>query len=107
MPRYRRSSKEWFKAWDEIVSLEDKLSRVKLSELSGASVQVIKSLQKDWMQQNNVTYDGSNFKLFNSENISISLPKTESSLLTENKVNFRYIEQIMSHNEHFLSPLYL
>ena len=73
MPRYRRSSNEWFKAWDEIISLEDTLSRVKLSELSGASVQTIKSLQNDWMNQNTVTYDGKYFKLFNPRNISISL----------------------------------
>jgi len=64
MPRYRRSSQEWFKAWDEIISLEDKLSRVKLSELSGASVQVIKSLQTDWMSGNNVKWNGKEFYLF-------------------------------------------
>jgi len=107
MPRYRRSSREWFKAWDKIISLEDKLSRVKLSELSGASVQTIKSLQKDWMDQNSVTYDGRNFKLFNPENISISLSKTQTHLGAEKKVNFRCIEQITSHNEYFLSPKYI
>ena len=65
MPRYRRSSQEWFKAWDEIISLEDKLSRVKLSELSGASVQTIKALQTDWMQQNSkVKWNGKEFYLF-------------------------------------------
>ena len=64
MPRYRRSSNEWFKAWDEIISLEDKLSRVKLSELSGASIPTIKSLQTDWMEQNNVKWDGRNFKKY-------------------------------------------
>ena len=37
MYKVRRSSKEWFKAWDEIISLEGKLSRVKLSEISGAT----------------------------------------------------------------------
>lgn len=64
MPRYRRSSNQWFKTWDKIVELEDKLSRVKLSELSGASVQTIKSLQTDWMEQNNVRWDGKYFKRF-------------------------------------------
>ena len=64
MLRYRRSSNQWFKAWDKIVELEDKLSRVKLSELSGASVQTIKSLQTDWMEQNNVRWDGKYFKRF-------------------------------------------
>ena len=64
MPRYRRSSNEWFKSWDEIISLEDKLSRVKLSELSGASIQTIKSLQTDWMEQNNVKWDGKYFKKY-------------------------------------------
>ncbi len=64
MPRYRRSSNQWFKAWDKIVELEDKLSRVKLSELSGASVQTIKSLQTDWMEGNNVKWDGRYFKRF-------------------------------------------
>lgn len=81
----RRSSKEWFRIWDRIISLEDKLSRVKLSELSGASVQVIKSLQKDWMDQNAVTYDGQEFKLFKAEDISISLSTftPNQTLLTE------------------------
>ena len=73
MPRYRRSSQEWFKAWDEIISLEDKLSRVKLSELSGAGVQTIRSMQNDWMAQNKVTWDGMYFKLFKAEDISLSL----------------------------------
>jgi len=73
MPRYRRSSNEWFKSWDEIISLEDKLSRVKLSELSGASIQTIQKLQKDWMAQNNVIWDGDIFQLYHPENISLSL----------------------------------
>ena len=64
MPRYRRSSNEWFKAWDEIILLEDKLSRVQLSERSGASVQTIKALQKDWMEQNTTIYDGKHFYLY-------------------------------------------
>lgn len=72
MPRYRRSSNEWFKSWDEIMSLEDKLSRVKLSELSGAGVQTIRSMQNDWMAQNKVTWDGKYFKVYHPEN-NISL----------------------------------
>jgi len=108
MPRYRRSSREWFKAWDKIISLEDKLSRVSLSERSGASVQTIKSLQKDWMEQNAVIYDGKDFKLYHPDrNISISLSKTQTRLGAEKKVNFGYIEQITSHNEYFLSPRYI
>ena len=60
----RHSSKEWFIIWDEIIALEDKLSRVKLSELSGASVQTIKALQKDWMAGNNVKWNGEYFKKY-------------------------------------------
>jgi len=60
----RRSSKEWFIIWDEIISLEDKLSRVQLSERSEASVQTIKSLQTDWMKQNNVRWNGEYFRRF-------------------------------------------
>jgi len=70
----RRSSKEWFIIWDRIITLEDTLSRVKLSELSGASLWIIKALQSDWMDQNAVTYDGRKFKLFNPvKDISLSL----------------------------------
>jgi len=69
----RRSSKEWFRIWDGIISLEDTLSRVELSERSKASVQTIKALQKDWMQQNDVIYDGLRFKHYEPRNISISL----------------------------------
>ena len=64
MQSVRRSSNEWFKSWDEIISLEDRLTRVQLSERSGASVQTIKSLQTDWMQQNSVKWDGRYFKRF-------------------------------------------
>ena len=65
MPKIRRSSQEWFSIWNGILSLEDKLSRVSLSERSGASVWIIKALQKDWMDQNAyVNYDGKNFKLY-------------------------------------------
>ena len=74
MTRLRRSSKTWFKHWDEIISLEDTLSRIKLSELSGASVQTIKSLQGDWMRQNDVVYENGVFSHFKpKKNISISL----------------------------------
>ena len=72
MPRYRRSSQEWFKAWDEIISLEDKLSRVKLSELSGAGVQTIRSMQNDWMAQNNVIWDGTYFRIYHPKYISLT-----------------------------------
>ena len=64
MPRYRRSSNEWFKSWDEIISLEDKLTRNQLSERSGASIQTIKSLQTDWLEGNNVKWDGRYFKKY-------------------------------------------
>ena len=78
MSKSRRSSQEWFKVWDRIISLEDTLSRVKLSELSGASVQTIKSLQKDWMEQNAyITYDGMMFSLIKLSNISIYLSPKE------------------------------
>ena len=61
------------------MSLEDTLSRIKLSELSGASVQTIKSLQKDWMMQNDVVYDNGVFSHYKHRNISISpyLPASE------------------------------
>jgi len=64
MSRYRRSSDEWFNAWDEIINREDKLTRNKLSELSGAGVQTIKSLQTDWMAGNNVKWDGRYFRKY-------------------------------------------
>ena len=74
MNRFRRSSKVWFKCWDELISLEDTLSRIKLSELSGASIQTIKSLQGDWMEQNDVVYENRVFSHFKpKKNISISL----------------------------------
>ena len=73
MTRLRRSSKIWFKHWDGIISLEDTLSRIKLSEVSGASVQTIKSLQKDWMMQNDIVYDNGVFSHYKIPNISISL----------------------------------
>jgi len=68
-----RSSQEWFSIWNEIISLEDTLSRVRLSEISRASVQTIKSLQKDWMVQNPyVSWDRRSFKLFNLKDIYLS-----------------------------------
>ena len=78
MNRIRRSSKIWFKHWDQIISLEDTLSRVSLSEQSGASVQTIKSLQGDWMRQNDIVYENGVFSHFKPRNISISpfLPAT-------------------------------
>ena len=70
MQKRSRSSQEWFSIWSEIISLEDTLSRVKLSEISGASIQTIKGLQKDWMVQDPyITYDRRNFKRFKIENI--------------------------------------
>ena len=74
MNRLRRPSKVWFKCWDELISLEDALSRVSLSELSGASVQTIKSLQQDWMRQNDIVYENGVFSHFKpKKDISISL----------------------------------
>ncbi len=64
MQKRSRSSQEWFSIWNEIISLEDSLSRVRLSEISGASVQVIKSLQKDWMDQNHVKWNGQYFYIY-------------------------------------------
>ena len=58
------------------MSLEDKLSRIKLSELSGASVQVIKSLQLDWMAQNDVIYENGVFSHYKINNISLSSTTT-------------------------------
>jgi len=68
----RRSSQSWFKAWDRIISLEDTLSRIQLSEKSGASVWIIKSLQTDWMQQNDVIWDKRVFKHYKPNNLSLS-----------------------------------
>ena len=76
----RYSSKEWFIIWDEIISLEDKLSRVKLSELSGASVQTIKALQTDWMEGNNVKWDGRYFKKYIYIYLSSLTPNEQEKL---------------------------
>jgi len=74
MNRIRRSSNSWFKVWDMYLSLEDALSRVSLSEKSGASVQTIKALQLDWMRQNDIVYSNGVFSHFKpKKNISISL----------------------------------
>ena len=79
MNRLRRPSKVWFKVWDELISLEDTLSRVSLSEKSGASVQTIKSLQGDWMRQNDVVYENGVFSHYKIKNISLSpyIPASE------------------------------
>lgn len=73
MQNIRRSSKEWFRIWDSIISLEDTLSRIELSEKSQASIQTIQKLQTDWMMQNDIIWDGRYFKHYKSENISLSL----------------------------------
>jgi len=66
MNKARRSSDEWFKIWDKIISIEDKLSRVSLSERSGASIWIIKALQSDWMDKNNnIAWNGNKFYRFN------------------------------------------
>jgi len=53
--------------------LEDTLSRISLSEKSGASVQTIRSLQMDWMMQNDITYADGRFSHYKIKNISLSL----------------------------------
>ena len=61
------------------MSLEDALSRISLSEKSGASVQTIKSLQLDWMLQNDIVYEHGVFSHFHPRNISLSpyIPASE------------------------------
>jgi len=80
LDRVRRSSRSWFKCWDSIISLEDTLSRVNLSEKSGASVQTIKALQQDWMLQNDIVYEKGRFKHYKIQNISLSpyIPASET-----------------------------
>ena len=75
-----RSSDEWFKIWDRIISLEDTLSRVSLSEKSGASVQLIRALQLDWMMQNDIVYAKGIFSHYKIKNISLSpyIPASDS-----------------------------
>ena len=62
------------------MSLEDTLSRIRLSEESGASVQTIKSLQLDWMQQNDIVYEHGVFSHYKPRNISLSpyIPASET-----------------------------
>ena len=80
MQSIRRSSKEWFRIWDGIISLEDTLSRLELSERSGASVQTIKSLQKDWLLGNEFYYENGQFRRLVHKNISLSpyIPATKT-----------------------------
>ena len=73
MNQIRRSSDEWFHIWDRIMLLEDALSRIRLSEESGASVWIIKSLQADWMQQNDIVWDRRVFSHYKPQDISLSL----------------------------------
>ena len=73
MNRVRRSSDEWFHIWDGIMLLEDALSRISLSEKSGASIWIIKSLQQDWMQQNDIVWDRRMFSHYKPQTISLSL----------------------------------
>ena len=65
----RRSSDEWFTIWNRIIDLEDTLSRRKLSKLSGASIQTIMKLQKDWISDTPITWNGDNFSITKQESV--------------------------------------
>ena len=63
MVKRRRPSDEWFTIWNRIIILEGALSRKELSTQSGASIQTILKLQKDWMSGTDITWDGDQFSL--------------------------------------------
>jgi len=77
MHKVRRSSQEWFKLWDSIISLEGTLSRFELSNKSGASIQIIQRLQLDWMSQNDIEYSNCIFSLKKVNNLSRALYFTD------------------------------
>lgn len=79
MNKVSRSSAEWFIIWNRIISLEDTLSRISLSEKSGASIHQIKALQLDWMMQNDIVYAKGIFSHYKIKNISLSpyIPASE------------------------------
>jgi len=70
---------EWFEIWKQTIYNHKHISRVTLSESSGASLWIIKSLQKDFLEFNpDIYYKDSVFHLKKFE-----LDKTLSHTLQE------------------------
>ncbi len=59
----KRSPIQWFKCWESIIKRDQIITRIALSEVSGASIWIIKSLQRDFLDWSiEINYNDSRFE---------------------------------------------
>ena len=82
----KRSPTQWFKCWKNIILHDKAITRIDLSLRSGASLWIIKGLQKDFLHgEAYIRYEDGKFKALEINSLTISL----ASLSTIDKENMK------------------
>ena len=70
----KRSPTQWFKCWKNIILHDKAITRMDLSLRSGASLWIIKGLQKDFLDgEAYIRYEDGKFKALDVNSLTISL----------------------------------
>ena len=85
MNKNKNSTEEWFIKWSKIIRESREISRLQLSEQSGASLWTIKALTKDFLEWDAfIVYDKNKFRL-----LQYGLEKSLSTLSEFQKEELR------------------